>query len=291
MEEKICDLIYRYSVNERIIDKDGLEELINIFKAEKVLENYIKGFTIIEHESLIEPGAVASYGPFSRTISVYQKSMNRGIEKVNKKGNFSSQFEKIFYINMLIVQIMLHELEHANQKKTIDNEKSLESDILKFSLSEKNIRLGMRLIDMGYSVEEVAIYTVVKSSNSPFPRNFSYFLDPQERLAEIKSYQLLLQAIEPIKDGITDAFSKEEYKFLKRLMSGYDRKLCPLFNYAIATDNRESLKTFPWWDRNYRLTTENVKKFYSLEDRLKYGLPIDLKEQEYCAKELSLVKK
>ncbi|UKI28676.1 MAG: hypothetical protein L6V78_07295 [Clostridium sp.] len=43
-------------------------------------------------------------------------------------------YKKIF----LVTQVVLHELEHANQRKIMDKEESLEGDILRASLSKQD---------------------------------------------------------------------------------------------------------------------------------------------------------
>ena len=71
-----------------------------------------------------------------------------------------SNFEKTLYKNLSLVQVILHEIEHANQEKISYIENTLEAFIIRMA------------------------YTVDKSY---FESLYEY--SPQERLAEIKSYR------------------------------------------------------------------------------------------------------
>ena len=48
------------------------------------------------------------------------------------------------------------------------------------------------------------------------------------------------------------------------------------------------MSNFPWFNKEPMVTLSNVSQIYSLEDRLSYGMPIDLSEYKMvrCKKEL-----
>lgn len=79
-----------------------------------------------------------------------------------------NDFEKNMYKNLLILQILLQKIEHANQEKNFYSENNLETFILRLS-------------------------NFVKDDGS------LYDINPEERFAEIKSYQEIILMVDNIK--------------------------------------------------------------------------------------------
>ena len=73
-----------------------------------------------------------------------------------------TRVENAFYAKIQISQIILHELEHANQRKIIDNEDSLESQILRLSMADISIDKLKRLLDEGITMEQLMLYIYYK---------------------------------------------------------------------------------------------------------------------------------
>lgn len=82
-------------------------------------------------------------------------------------------FEKTLYKNLSLLQILLHEIEHANQTKIAYTENTLEAFIIRMT------------------------YTVCESY---FEGLYEY--SPQERLAEIESYRKIISLISYIKNKL-----------------------------------------------------------------------------------------
>lgn len=288
MEIKLLRLIYDYSINGKLVDINFIEKLIDIVVTSKQLDKYVYNLAILpEKESQIEDGiSIASYNPFSKVISVYVDGVNQMLEHNDRYLVLFENIEQIFYKNLSITQVILHELEHANQRKIIEKESSLESEILKLSSAEINIKTGIKLIKSGYSVEQVMIYIMTKKMQSINNYRKNYDIAPEERLAEIKSYQEIIDLLSHIKKYVPNLLEFEQTNKLENLLRGfkYDSGflISPTITYLLESENAHSLNKFEWFNQDYYKCLHQSKEMYSLEDRLKYGLMIDDKEFEYC---------
>ena len=76
---------------------------------------------------------LAEYRPNRKLIRIYSETMERMLEDHDRYQELFNGIEQIFYKNVLITQIILHELEHVNQRRIIEKEDTLESKVLKTS--------------------------------------------------------------------------------------------------------------------------------------------------------------
>lgn len=161
----------------------------------------------------------------------------------------------MLYINLSIVQILLHEIEHANQRKIAYNDNTLEALI---------IRLSFLIND--YDNENLYEYC------------------PEERLAEIKSFEEICTMINYIKDKLFILPNIIETEKLKRELRGYHYRNgyvnIPIFDYFTLGGKEKLIDTF-------NLPNNSINK-YKLNNRLKYGLIITDNEYKNSTKKLIL---
>lgn len=263
--EDILETIYNRSFDKKILDVKTIEDIMMILIYEKKLDKYISYMEVISENN----HKAASYCNYMKKITINSKCIEYILNDINKNVLISNDFEKIFYQNLSILQILLHELEHANQDKLINdnNEIDLETSILK--IAEK-------------------VDTNLKAQ--------LYEICPEERLAEIKSFNEICHTILPIRDKLSDLFDVIKIEELQRLLRGYHYNdgsfiESPLIHFINKSNNQNALYTFNWYDSNVANCLKNVTFKYMLYERLKYGLPISINEYAYSMHELIISSK
>lgn len=291
MIENLLSLIYNYSINAKLIDEEYIEKFIDIVVNSKMLDKYVCDLQILAPEDRLPKGCVSAYNYTYKTIYVDFNNTNKYLIGPDKYQILFDKDEQTFYKNSLISQAILHELEHANQYKLIDNEESLEAKILKFGRHNiKNSEMD-DLVKKGYSIKDIANYILKRQI---VYRDF-YLESPLERLAEIKSHQDMIILLSNIKEIVPNLLDFEQATKIEALLCGFNYEegkiISPTAFYLKKMGEEQALKEFDWYDEDYYKALEKSKTNYSLEDRLKYGLMIDENEFHRCGRTLMLSKK
>lgn len=194
--EKLLSLIYNYSINDKLIDEEYIEKFIDVVINSKLLDKYVCDLQILSSENDKLPEVcVSAYNLTDKTIYVDFNNINKYLQEADRYQALFNEDEQTFYKNSIFSQTILHELEHANQYKIMDNEESLEAKIL--NLSKHNLKDSEinELEKNGYSIKDITIYIIKRQIvYSKF-----YLKSPLERLAEIKSYQEMIILLSNIK--------------------------------------------------------------------------------------------
>lgn len=250
--ETLLSLIYDYSIKKKILDIKSIKKIITLLIDTKKIHEHILKINIINENNK----KLASYNNYTKNIEINLLCVNNMLKNIDNSIIISDEIEKIFYKNLLILQIILHELEHANQEKIILNEDSQDIEQLILKLSEQidnNIKIKL------------------------------YEICPEERLAEIKSFKDILDIINPIKKQyheLSEIIKLEEHQ---RLLRGYHYNNgnfieSPLISYFSKTNNITMLNNFNWYNKDFNICLSSTILKYKLLDRLKYGLPIEIDE-------------
>lgn len=161
----------------------------------------------------------------------------------------------IAYINFSVLQVILHEVEHANQQRIAYKDNTLEALILRLSY----------LVDNGYDDK-------------------LYEYCPEERLAEIKSFEEINNLISYISENLIVLPNLLKLEMLKRQLRGYHYKNnsinVPLVDYFYYGNKIELLE-------GVNLTKNSINN-YALYERFKYGFPISIDEYIVSSKHLVL---
>ena len=248
--ENILSILYNNSIKFKTIDQKDIEKIIEIIIYEKHLEAYILNMNIQSTRSNV----LASYSNYTKAITIYINLINKMIYDIKKSNEMVNECEKHLYYNLLILQVLLHEVEHANQQKIAYSENSLEALILRLSY----------LVDDGYS-EKLYEYC------------------PEERFAEIKSVGEILYLIETF----CEKYNKLHEAFILekniRQLRGYHYKNSkintPLIDY-FTLGKREKILS----DVEYLIKSNNLL----LDERFKYGFPISKVEYSLKLKNILL---
>lgn len=284
MYKKILRLLFDYSRNYKLVDINYIDKLIEIVVNEKELDEYIKHSKIIvsdESDGLLDDDlryTIAEYVPFTKAITVYENSVNEMLEKTSGVSYNFSDIENLFYRNASITQVILHEIEHANQEKIRLEDSSFESEILKLSsmfLESREILRSLNSDCFDYVVD------ISKVRRLNYKENYKY--SPFERLAEIKSYTDIFNILSLIKEYIPNLVLYEQYNIHNSLFNGFDVFSPTIYYIENNAKDIESSSYFDWYDSGDKETSlQKCKRKYSIEDRLKYGLMIDSCEYGYC---------
>ena len=202
-----------------------------------------------------------------------------------------SSTEELFYKNLLVTQVVLHELEHANQRKIMDKEESLEGDILRASLSKQDKDITIKLMQAGLTGKQIDLILETQKTM----KSEGGLILPDERLAEIKSHQEIKDTLSEISDEVPNLIEFENASILESKLRGYTfdkgRIISPTIDYLIFTGKSFALQKFEWFNKDSRTCLKNVQSLFSLDERLTYGLPIDNSEFMESSKTLLSTKK
>lgn len=245
--EDVFKIIYDKTKVKNIIDIHDIEKILNLIIYKKNLNNNIKNINIQHRRS----NYLASYSVKSNDITIYLYTIERLKKDLNNQLINVDDFEKNLYINLMILQIILHEIEHANQQKEIQHIKNLETFIIKLSY----------LVNFDAKNNEKL-----------------YECSPEERFAEIKSMSEVASTINFINKRSLVLEQIFELEKLKRYLSGY--------HFQNSLLKFPTIEYFSIGQREEFLDLFNLDLIEILKDRLHYGLPITIDEYSNSMKKI-----
>lgn len=270
--ENILKIIYDKSKSNRIINLNDIDKILCLLIENYKLQEYILNMSVQQ----IRSNNLASYSNSNRELIIYSNVIDIMINNIEENLIINNDFEKNMYKNLLILQILLHEIEHASQEKNFYSQNNLETFILRLS-------------------------NFVKDDGN------LYELNPEERFAEIKSYQEIILMIDNIKTRFEILSQLLQTDKLQRQLKGYTYVQSVVSSPLIAyfkQGNKENLLTaFDWYSSNYKNSLNCVISNYNLSERLFYGFPISKieyaeslsnlvqQEKKYFKNKINIIKK
>lgn len=192
--EQITRLVYDLSRSGHIADEKIIEKYFEFFSDEYMLDKYLKNVVI----SNFKNNSLAYYSPDTKTIYINFCKMiySLGLESGQCK-YIDIYEEKIMMINLYIVKIIVHEIEHVLQEIKINSKISnIENDILNVAnIHEKNLK-----------------------ANGTY-KGILYYVNPIERQAELKSLKSILQVAQ--ESNILNIIDLITYEYLTKIISDY----------------------------------------------------------------------
>jgi hypothetical protein len=254
--ENILKIIYDKSLNNKIININDINKILELLIIEKKLGDYIFDINV----QPIRSNNLASYSYYSKNITIYSQTIETMLKNIEVNMLNLNDFEKKLYKNLALLQIILHEIEHANQAKISYTDNTLEAFIIRIS------------------------YTV---SDCYFESLYEY--SPQERLAEIKSYREIISLMSYINNKLEKLPLILETEKLQRQLRGYHYSKeiisSPLITFFKQGKKELILQSFDWYHTDSLNTVYNI---YNLNERFNYGFPISLEEYSDNMKKLVL---
>lgn len=247
--DNILKIIYDKTNNNEILNLKDIDKILELLVSEKSLNEYILNIDVQQ----IGSNNLASYSNYTRKITIYTKTIDQMVKDIDNNVININEFEIILYKNLSILQILLHEIEHANQQKIAYHNNSLEALIIRLSY----------LVNNGYDEK-------------------LYEFCPEERLAEIKSFEEINTMISYINNKLDLLPIIIQIEKLKRQLRGYHYKnnfvTVPIVEYFTIGDKENLLDAFD-------LSASTLNN-YTLNDRYKYGFPISNIEYGTAMKKL-----
>lgn len=259
--EKILKLLYDKSIKNNIINLGDIIEITEYLINYKRLDDYIVDLDI----KSLQKNKLASYSVLSKKIMIYVDTVELMMNDIEENILIANDFEKSLYKNLSIIQVLLHEIEHANQQKLAYKDNSLEALIIR----------------MSYNCNLNSLYN---------EKLYEYC--PEERFAEIKSFNGLTTLIEPISSKLYFIPEIMKAETSQRMLRGYHynkrKVISPFINYFKLANKEEYLNFFDWYSNDYIKCYDQVSNQYILNSRLEYGFPINTKEYSISMNELVL---
>lgn len=258
--ESVLKIVYNYSINSKILDIKSIDKIIELLININELNFYISNMQLTQENNK----KLASYCNYTKTIIINCNTIEYMLKNIEENLLISKYFEKIFYKNIAILQVILHELEHAYQEKIIYTENSLEAFLLRISLHVNN--------EFREKLYDICI---------------------EERLAEINSFEKINSMIYPLHSDLPELYDALQIDKLQRLLRGYhyisgEFIESPLINYMKKTNNSIILNVFDWYNNDQKMCLDSVSAKYKIGDRYKYGFPVELEEYAVSMKKLLL---
>lgn len=269
--ENILDILVEYSKKGQLMDYDALKKIVKYAIIEKNLKNYISN--MVFHENLSDSykkNCRGTYNMNNHEIIFCEHGINEIYNQVKKSSSGRlSEYDEFIVANALVIQHLLHEIEHANQIKKMDFDNDFESMLLKASNSYV-------LFDkLAESEDEKILYQYLKEKQ--------YINIPCERLAENYSMREIVEILNPIFDEVHPQIEKfMKTRLYKRLIRGYDDyNLEPTESYLIDYDCLVSSEKNKFLSVKF-YDTLALEKESDLENRLFFGLGITESEYDMC---------
>lgn len=299
MEQEILKLVYDYSKNGKLADRDFILKLITIVVEHKTLNSYIRRLKMCNKPTNEENELhLAEYSMCEKEIVVNLTGLDNYLKICY--GKYSEMFnniEKLFYGNLIVSQVILHELEHADQNKKFDsNDMDTETRLIKISLREvKLLKDPEALFDvyikMGLTPQEVICY--FQRKKQLYKEYYDY--NPIERLAQIRAYKTITDSICSLKDRLPNLYELEYASYIKNLLAGYEYDsnglVAPTVRYMTGMNYTDSWKSFDFYDSDPTEMMKNLSKDYNLISRFTFGLPVTVCEHDQAQKVLNYTNK
>ena len=279
MEYEIARLLFDYSLNGKIVDKQYADKLIDIVVNNRNLDDYVSRVTFTNKFKKDDEGIeCAKYDPINKLIIVDYESVLLLLDYKSVYEVLFKDIETIMYKNLLITQVLLHELEHANQYKQVDNklddsvEKRLCKACLLLGYILKNPELSSKIIDDTLTTEDFKF--LIDNHHIMYKRYYQF--DPTERMAQVKSYRTIVSAIEPFKIHTQNLYEFENASLVEQMIRGYEDSwnegVCPTQVYLSAIGRKNT------WEGLASKENFEINDQKTLSKRMTYGLPISYGE-------------
>jgi hypothetical protein len=128
--EKIIELIYNTSINKQILTKKQIVAISEVLISMKKLDKYVSDIEV----SKINNWTMGLYNTQTKEIKYFINSLYyhlQILEKHYENNNIlNDEISKYLFKNAMIMQVILHEIEHANQDRKVKNENNFERDLI-----------------------------------------------------------------------------------------------------------------------------------------------------------------
>lgn len=300
MEEEILKLIYDYYKSNKNIDKNLIEKIVEATVEHKNISSYVNNIYINDAPMKLMGNTfrLAYYDLFSKDITINWRFIEAFLDNCRKK--YSPLFEKSelpFFENATVIQPIFHELEHATQNKNYNlDSNDIEGQLIKMVFSEKyNFedpeQAFFKYLERGMSERDIIV--LMENKRKLYKKYYEY--NPVERLAEIRSYEMVANVFISMKDKVPNVYNFEYMNYVKKLLLGYkyhdNLVFSPTVAYINAIANEDKLEHGELYEQMLNKISLLELKEQSLISRLSLGLPVSNEEHNKVKRVLSLHRK
>ena len=259
MKQKLIELVARYNLKNRKADEKFYQEFFRIAKEELDLSGYLSELVFIPKEDHMNAkyqeytkgfGGMfgqAAYRSATGELVVYERNINYGkVMELREVGLEATNSEVAMY-NLMVLQTLLHEIEHAKQAKMKKEGTDFESKLIQVCDTEK-----------GETTE-------------------SYEYSITERLAEIRAFEQVLDMYDEI--GLFDQriYDYFDARYKECMLRGYHYEDAE--GYLVSEGKGELVDPTT---KYIKLKEGNIEEYNALiqdmndATRLYYGMEIPL---------------
>ena len=214
MNKEIYDIVLKSSSEDKLLSKSNMEDIFEIIRDKNNLKDYCNTIKFNE----LKEKTLGEYRRYTKKIEVdYNKAILR---------EYSNYFES----NLMLLEIIIHELEHAKQHRIIKSDVNDKYGFIEKILLESCLNI-YRLneqpapwpdSDIKY-LENLGIERNVDSLKKLAKLQYSlYCYAPNERMAEINSFYQLKKMLEEYGDP-ENILDNIELNLNKHFIRGYKK--------------------------------------------------------------------
>lgn len=272
--EKLIQDLYDFSEEGQLVDKDFLEYFIGYYSDLLNIRTYINDFHIRNFSSYVNK-VQATYGIFSGNITLNIATSKKYIEKkivqaklLCSRLNFDiDQFDINLIRNICILINITHEIEHAYHLEFINlGALDFKTKLLKESYAFNNLNKNKDNYTLIGYFQMIKIYC-------------NYLIDPSERMANIYAYLFIIDILNKIDADVSGVGSVFVYDLTNLLLNGTlkgnFKTVSSTCDFLYKIKRGEVWETSDFYSSDELELTKNVKRQYSLEERLILGLPCE----------------
>lgn len=256
--ERLLEDFCRYPENNKVIDPDFIEHFILVYSKYLQLQEYVRNVNIKYGYGFED---LAIYDCDERYIEVYYDFLKSNAKQSVYCFSFYKsigKYEKNYYQNIVMLSTLIHEICHADDNKLLLN---------------GPYGLKTYFINAGYNLS---------GKCGKRTKDAAYYYCPAERFANIGAAERKKEFLEPISDELFRLGVVLNIDILENLVKGYDKDLvCPISKFFDIIHKRWFWKELDFYSDNGDELLRNVKDLYSLDERLRFGLPIAEGEYHY----------
>lgn len=265
MHYELLKVICVYVKQRKMVDAKFIEKVLTIAIENLELQDYVRNVEISSNPwKGNEEITAATYSSYSRKIKVELLCLLEYLNECQNDMNFSDS-ERIFFLYIKVTQVLLHELEHANQDKKVDKKGNDIETLILTICNKHHILLSKKemfekLKKEGCSDLDIARYFLQKQKR--YQEYYEYA--PHERLAEYYSHSDILGILTLLENKLPNLSLYEKFMYYQNFLRGYKETEVPTLSYLkqISTGN------FP------QKEIEEASTNLSLERKLSLGLEV-----------------
>ena len=279
MQEELFKIIWDVSKAGNLLNTREIERLLDIIVRSRNLKEFLKEIRFECLENL-----KAAYHPLKKRIIIDYENIRETIDTQLPHVGFFHDQERKLYRNLIFVQMLLHEVEHMEQYRKV------KSDLLDFE--SKLLRLcydPTLYYEMHQSEVTSFDYATIASILSYFEFEAIYYIeDPRERMAQIRSYQCILEMIRSFYKEESDLYQYEQNELNSEKLQGYkmigNNLVAPTVDFLNNMKKEAALTYFDTYACCEKMLDQILDPSFAnentLEKRLLFGFPIQLEEYD-----------